>query len=363
MKIAFFHELPYGGARRAVLEFGKQLKNNNTIDLYYLDDKPEKYINEIFNITRFIHFTPKTWAGHNWKIKLYKDFIELFKIYIIHKKLAREIDKKGYDFVFVHGSKYTQAPFLLRFLKTKSVYYCQEPLRMVYEELFDITHTLSFERRTYERLTRKIRKIIDSQNVHNASILLANSQFTRKNIKKAYNLDAIVCYMGVDISRFHPEKCNKKYDILFIGSMEEIDGYELLQKAITFMKKAPRVRYVLREKEWISDDAVMRRLYSSSRLLTCLGYKEPFGLLPIEAQACGIPVIAVNEGGYKDTVINNVTGLLIQRDPRVLSKTIDQILSDQKKINNLGDNAFKNVQKNWTWEKSSENLLKIIYPK
>jgi len=360
MKIAFFHELPYGGARRAVLEFGKQLKKDHVIDLYYLDEKEEKEVNEIFKSVFLTQFFPKVWVGHNWKAKLYKDTLEIYKLYNIHKKLAQIIDGKGYDFVFVHGSKYTQAPFLLRFLQTQSVYYCQEPLRMVYEELFDRTSSLSFGKRVYERTTRKIRKVIDRQNIQKTRILLANSKYTKSNIRKAYNLDATVCYMGVDTSIFYPEKMKKKYDVLFIGSMEEADGYFLLQDTIKLMEKQPKVRYVLREKEWISDDSLMRKLYSQSKLLTCLGYKEPFGLLPIEAQACGLPAIAVNEGGYKDTVKHLVTGILIQRDPIVLAETIAKLLGNPSLMEKYGESAYRNVQNNWTWQKSTENLLEII---
>jgi len=363
MKIAFFHELPYGGARRAVHEFGRQLKRNHTVDLFYVDDKGESGARSIFDSVAFFQFIPKPWSGHNWKAKMYKDTIELYKLAMLHKNLAKKIDQKNYDFVFVHGSKYTQAPFMLRYLKTTSAYYCQEPLRMIYEELFDKTNELSIERKLYERSTRKMRKIIDKKNIFSAKILLANSIYTKNNIKKAYGLDATVCYMGVDISKFYPQASKKRFDILFVGSMDEADGYQFLQQGINLMKKKPIIRYVLRENEWISDDSVMRKLYNSSKLLTCLGYREPFGLLPLEAQACGIPVVAVCEGGYLDTVKDKVTGFLIKRDPKILAQTFVKLLDNPEEIGKLGENASRNIKENWTWEKSAGNLLKIYREK
>src|SRR5258708_3905124 len=131
MKIAFFHEVHAGGARKTVNEFGKRLKHKHTVDMYYVDGKNDVAEEKNFHSVNFYKFTPKKWTGGNWKTKLYKDSIELIKLYNSHKKIARDIDIKKYDLVFIHPSKFTQAPFLLRFLKTKKIYYCQEPLRMV----------------------------------------------------------------------------------------------------------------------------------------------------------------------------------------------------------------------------------------
>ncbi|MBI2031144.1 MAG: glycosyltransferase family 4 protein [Candidatus Levybacteria bacterium] len=359
MKIAFFHELPFGGARRAVLELGKALRKQHDIDLFYIDDSEERNLG-MFKKVFFNKFIPKKWHGNDWKAKLYIDTIELFKIYRLHNKITKEIDSNKYDFVFVHGSKYTQAPFILSMLKTTSVYYCQEPLRIIYEKLFDIPDNLSIERRVCEKINRKIRKIIDRRNIESADILLANSKFTKKNIKKAYNLIAKVCYMGVDDRIFYPENIDRNYDVLFIGSKDQAEGYLLLKNAIKIMNKKPKVRYVLRENEWITDDSVMRKLYSESKIFVSLSYKEPFGLQPIEAQACGTPVIAIKTGGYLETVIDGKTGFLIKNKPQILAHQLLTLINNDESIKILGQNAISNVKNNWTWEKSSKNLLNII---
>ena len=49
--------------------------------------------------------------------------------------MGNDIDSCSYDFVFLHHNKdYVQSPFLLRYLKTKTVYYCAEPQRVFYDE-------------------------------------------------------------------------------------------------------------------------------------------------------------------------------------------------------------------------------------
>jgi len=359
MKIAFFHELPYGGARRAVLEFGKAMEKDHRVELFYIDEKKEEKAEKIFNKAKFYKFTPRIWNGNDWKSKLYKDSFELIKLYRLHKEIAQKIDGEKYDFVFVHGSKYTQAPFILRFLKTKSIYYCQEPLRMVYEDLFDIPKELSFSRKFYERINRNNRRLIDKLNAKKSDIMLANSRFTKKNIKSWLGLDSVVSYMGIDPKRFYSEKIVKEFDLLFVGSREEIDGYAFFVNSIEKMPKKPKVRWLLREDEWIDDDSKLRQIYSKSKILVCTAYKEPFGLLPIEAQACGLAVVAVKEGGYLDTVDDNRTGILFKRDEKELANLLTHLLNDNKKIKNFSENALENVKKNWTWEINANKIIDI----
>src|SRR5690349_18727077 len=130
MKIAIFHELHAGGARRAVNEFAIRLKKKNRVDLFLVDEKTSAEENIFFSTIRLFQFIPKKWQGKNWKVRLYKDSVELFHLNKLHKKIADEINQKGYDIVLVFPSRYTQAPFLLKFLKTKSVYFAMEPLRI-----------------------------------------------------------------------------------------------------------------------------------------------------------------------------------------------------------------------------------------
>ena len=210
-RIAFFHELDKGGARRPSNEFAKLLKGNYKIDLFLIDEKLNRDEISFYNSIRFFIFKPKVWGGHNWKVRLYKDTIELVKLYFLHKKIAKEISKKNYDLVFAFPSKYTQAPFLLRFLKIPIIYYCQEPLRMVYEELFKVGREVGLGRYYYEKLNRYLRKIIDRENIKKANTILANSVYTSKNIYSAYKLKSTPVYMGVDVNFFSPSEKHKKY--------------------------------------------------------------------------------------------------------------------------------------------------------
>lgn len=359
-KIAIFHELLPGGARRGALEFAKNLREKYEVDLYYIDEKENLSERQHADKTFFYQFLSKMWSGGNWKIKLYKDTLELRKLYLLHKKIAKKINKERYVFVFIHGSQFTQSPFLLSFVKRKKIYYCQEPLRITMERYFFIESSLHPLKKIYEALVRAIRKFIDKTNISHADLVLTNSNFTKKNLYKIYKIKGITCFMGVYTNIFYPENMAKKYDLLFIGSYDFIDGYPLLKQALTKIKANLKIKYVTHEDGWIANDSTMRNLYNQSKITLALGYREPFGLIPLESMACATPVLALNEGGYKDSVVHLKTGILVERNPSALAKAITELLEENTKRNIMGENAREYILSNWIWKKKIEEFEKIV---
>lgn len=358
MKIAIFHELDFGGARRTIDEFAKRLNKIFDVDIYYVDSKEDKKIKNFSKRVSFYSFHPKIWKGNNWKTRLYKDTLELYSLYRLHSKIAKDMRSKKYDHIFVHPSKFTQAPFLLRFLKNKCIYFCQEPLRIVYDKNLSDLSFAKFHKKIYEFLIRKIRQRIDLRNFNSAKTVLANSKFSKKFIEKSYKKPAKVCYLGVNIQLFRPQNLKKTIDVLFIGNKD--NGYDLLGKLFN-LKHELKVRAMFREsgKSNIADEELVA-IYNKSKVLVALNKDEPFGLIPLEAMACGTPVIAVGEGGYNESIINNKTGFLIPRNSSKLYDMINQITNNEKMRDEMGKNAREHVLQNWTWDKSIESFLKII---
>lgn len=358
MKIAIFHELPKGGARRAVNELALRLKKNHSVDLFTtekIDESEKLFFNKVF----FYNFPTKKWKGKNWKIRLYKDSVELFKLWILHKKIASDIKFKKYDYIFVHPSKFTQSPFLLRFLKNKCIYYCQEPLRVVYDPFVASNiNDIQFPKNIYEFLNRKIRKWIDAKNLKSVSVVLANSNYSKEFIEKTYGIKAQVCYLGVDANLFKPLDINKSIDVLFIGNKDK--GYNLLNESLKLFKIKPKIYVIFRNKKIKITDDKLVKIYNNSKVLVSLNQNEPFGLIPLEAMACGTPVIAIGEGGYKESVIDKKTGFLISRNPKNLYEKINKIINNNELGNSMGKMAREHVLKNWTWDKSMDRFLEIV---
>jgi glycosyltransferase involved in cell wall biosynthesis len=79
---------------------------------------------------------------------------------------------------------------------------------------------------------------------------------------------------------------------------------------------------------------------------------EPFGLVTLEALACGTPVVAVCEGGPREILVEGVTGRLVPRDEANFADALDALLADPKSAAQMGAHGRDDVRSNWTWEAS-----------
>jgi len=363
MRIAFFHELPFGGARRAVSEYSRALRKlGNLCDLYYVDEVEDKETRAFFDNVYFYNFLPRKYSGNNWISRVYKDTVELIKLRSLHAKIAEEIDSKVYDLAFVHPSKFTQAPFILRFLRIKKIYYCEEPLRLVYDEFVrEEIDKISLFKRYYEKTNRFVRMIIDKRNIDKADLILVNSLFSKEWVRKSYNKDAKVCRLGVDTEKFKPMRVKKEYDILFVGQKDRIEGWDLLEDSLKSFSKKPKIKVVQRAQsgKGIPDSELVKE-YNRTKIVVCLSRNEPFGLVPLEAMACGVPIIAVNEGGYRETIVEGETGYLVNRNPNVIAEKMNSLLKNPALASKLGENGRRHVLKKWTWEKRIGDLESIL---
>jgi glycosyltransferase involved in cell wall biosynthesis len=80
----------------------------------------------------------------------------------------------------------------------------------------------------------------------------------------------------------------------------------------------------------VQDDAALSRLYASSDLFVFPSRTDTLGQVVMEAQACGLPAIVSNEGGPKDTVVDDVTGrILASTDPADWCDAVSSLLADE----------------------------------
>lgn len=361
MRIAFFHELPPGGARIVINEIAQRIKKDHTIDLYYTDNTGNKNENDNFSSTHFFKFVPKSWKGKNFKARLYKDSIELIRVNNLHKKIAKIIDSKKYDLVFVNASKFVEAPFILKYLKTKKIFYLHDPhFRIIYESLIGVSKSLDTIRATYEKFHRRVLSDLDKQNIKKADFLLANSKYTKNQTYKTYQLRSKVAYLGVDTNFFKPAKIIKRdIDVLYIGSHDILDGYDIFNKSIDKLDKNIKIETLLKDEEWLSQEKV-RELYRRSKIILCLGRNEPFGLIPLEAGACEVVAIAISEGGYPETIIDGKTGFLVSTNPKKIIQKINYVLKHPQKRVQIGQEARRNIVKNWEWNVRIAEFKKIL---
>ncbi|WP_406076429.1 glycosyltransferase [Micromonospora sp. NBC_00858] len=104
----------------------------------------------------------------------------------------------------------------------------------------------------------------------------------------------------------------------------------------------------------------MGRWYRSADLLVAAPWYEPFGLTPLEAMACGVPVVGTAVGGIRDTVVDGTTGLLVPaRDPRALAAAIQRLLNDRIRRFSYATAARERVRSRYSWAVTAERLAEV----
>lgn len=112
--------------------------------------------------------------------------------------------------------------------------------------------------------------------------------------------------------------------------------------------------------------AEMPPLLRSADVVACAPWYEPFGIVPLEAMACGIPVVATAVGGIRDTVVDGVTGRLVPpKDPGALGDAIATLIRDHRRRQALGDAGRERARLRYTWGRvaaESERIYEKVSP-
>jgi glycosyltransferase involved in cell wall biosynthesis len=360
MKIAVFHNLPPGGAKRVLFEQVKALSRNHELHFFKLSSTDESFL-DIGPYCKKV-FVYQFEIGSNLPLffaRLQRDFQNFLKLRWVHKKIAKEINSGGYDVALIHTDRFIEAPFLLRYLSIPNLYYDQEILAIVYAKEFEFKEKVGFLKTSYELLTRKIRKEIDEKNAQKAFNTMTNSKFMRNHIKKVYEVDSKICYPGVNSGVFK-KAGSKKPKVLFIGSKKEVEGYDLVRKAVDVVNRKIKTELEVlghtKGKMRIMSDQELAKKYSESIITLCANYVEAFGLKVIESMSCETPVIAANEVGYKETIINGKTGFLLKRDAKEFAEKIIYLIKHPEVVERMGKAGRQHVVKNFSWKKHVQIL-------
>ena len=151
---------------------------------------------------------------------------------------------------------------------------------------------------------------------------VAISQTVQERIRKFYGRSSEVIYPGVDTDFFRPDSRNRGTFYLIVSALVPqkridlaVDAFSRLNKPLIVAGDGP-LRQSLQKRSGQTvtflgqvSDAKVRDLYQEARALVFPGL-EDFGLVPVEAQSCGCPVIALGQGGAAETVQDGIGGIL-----------------------------------------------------
>jgi glycosyltransferase involved in cell wall biosynthesis len=98
--------------------------------------------------------------------------------------------------------------------------------------------------------------------------------------------------------------------------------------------------------------AAMPGIFRSADAVVCAPWYEPFGIVPLEAMACGVPVVAAAVGGLRDTVVDHKTGLHVPpRDPEAIASALALLLGDSALRAELGAAGQQRASSRYSWDR------------
>ena len=240
-----------------------------------------------------------------------------------------------------------------------------------------------------ETITEKILLKLDTRYIRRASHIIADSQNTRRDLIKYLKIpdDKIsVIYCGVDHSIFKPynvKPSNKPY-ILYVGSERPRKNLGRLFEAFAELKgEFPELKLVkigvggrsgkyrrdtIKELDslGISRDIIfvdwasqldLAHYYSSAQLLAYPSLYEGFGLPPLEAMACGCPVVTSNTSSLPEVL--GKAGIMVNPyDIHALAQAMRQVLTDSQLRDNMIRKGLEQA-KRFSWEKTAEQTQEV----
>lgn len=208
--------------------------------------------------------------------------------------------------------------------------------------------------------------------------LLASSFIRDEILKYNNNFRYQIVGSGVDTSVFYPRRINKGnsdvFKILVILRKSKLKGDDIALKVINEVSKKLKIQALLigYDKKFHGKlnfdylafpylrDNELAKVYSSADVFLFTSYIEGFGLPPLEAMACGTPVVTTNAKGNMEYIKPNINALVSEPgDVNSLVKNVIKVLTNDKLKESLIENGLQTA-KEWTWDKVTDRYEKAF---
>jgi glycosyltransferase involved in cell wall biosynthesis len=284
------------------------------------------------------------------------------------------------DVAFIHH--YDYSPLLAPKLARKGipvVYYCQEPPRHYYEpDLQNITARKKMGK-ALGSWSNWLDKRMDRAAVEHVSQILVNSDYSREYVWRTYGRMPRTVYLGVDLQRFQDQKLERENMVLAVGGNYYLKAHDFIVRSLGKVPKEIRPRLTVIGKgdrqpefrklasdngvelemvEGASDEKVVE-LYNTAAATAVAYIMEPFGLVAIESMACATPVVAVREGGLRESVTEE-TGWLTDRNEDDFASAVVELMRDPDRARAKGSNGRERVEKHFSWDRCAGELERVL---
>lgn len=251
-------------------------------------------------------------------------------------------DLSKYDVVITStAGTYTSPNFVKIGKKTLLISYCHTPPRYLYGYPVANDWKNNWFRRillVLGRIPMHFLRILDFKAAQLPKYIIANSNEVKRRIEKFYRRESVVIYPPVEIPTVELNVKKENY-YLIGGRVSRHKGHDIAIKAFTELGLPLKVfggtfaSYGLEQfkkdagknVEFLGEVTESQKweLMKKARAFVFPSEQEDFGIIPVEAMAAGTPVIALNQGGVKETVVDGKTGLFFdERTPESLAKAV-----------------------------------------
>lgn len=312
MKIAVVHDwlVTYAGAEKVLEQILKIYPNADLFSLVdFIPDNKRNFLLGKKVRTSFIQKLPLA-------AKKYRSYLPLMPLAI------EQFDLSEYNLII--SSSHAVAKGVITGPDQLHICYCHSPIRYAWDLQSQYLKEANIEKGIKSLLARYVLHKIrswDYRTANGVDHFISNSEYISRRIWKVYKRDSTVIHPNVSISEFDVKK-NKEDFYLTASRMVPYKKIDLIVKAFSTM---PDKKLIV-----IGDGPQFEKVKAlATPNINILGYQEfdilkdhmqrakafvfaaeeDFGIIPVEAQACGTPVIAFGKGGALETVVDGITGI------------------------------------------------------
>ncbi len=338
MKIAIVHDFlrEYGGAER-VVEVMHDMWPEAPVYTSFVDWKRLGV-----HATRLKSWDIRpSWVQHNWLVRTFHSPLRFLAPHI-----WSSFDLSEYD-VVISSSGW----FMCRGVKVAKpavhICYIHHPPRNLYGYATGGLWQRYWPVRAYTAIINFFQRHYDYETAQKVDYFVANSKETARRVKKFYRRDSTVIYPPVTAENSRGQKKQKKEYFLSVGRLMWAKRIDLIIEAANKLQLPLKI--VGRGPEEANlralagptvefcgavSDSELSQLYAGARATIFAALDEDFGIVPVESQAYGTPVIALAQGGVLETVVDEKTGVFFD------TPTEDSLLKAIKK--------FMDIKKDWS---------------
>lgn len=365
MKTAIVHEwlVNYAGSEKCLESFTNIWPAADVFTLVdFLDDETREVVLKNKKAkTTFIQKLPFARKQHRKYLPLFPTAIESLKI-------------KNYELII--SSSHSVAKGVKKYKKQLHICYCHSPMRYAWDEANYYLNEANLTSGIKGKIAKEVLKYLrrwDLKSAGNVDFFIANSNHIAKKIKRIYNRDADVIYPPVDVQKFNA--VTEKDDYFLTASRLVpykridliVDAFaHMLDKKLIVIGSGP-------EKEKLQTKATPNieligyqdfdslKEYMQKAKAFIFAAEEDFGIIVVEAMACGTPVIAGNYGGTAESVVDGKTGILFPE------QTVDSIIEAVKKFDSselvFNSDEIRNYSEKFSRDVFEKNILGYVEEK